>query len=151
MLYIGIAAGIFLLEMFLKNSVERRLSEGALLERCGGLLLLRNYHNKGAFLDIGRKARKLIAALSLFVTLVFTALFLLALGQKKTRLVKTGLALLLGGAYSNTYDRLRRKYVVDYFSFGVRWERLRRIVFNLSDFCIMIGAALAALAREENI
>ena len=151
MLYIGIAAGIFLLEMFLKNSVEKRLPEGALLERCGGLLLLRNYHNKGAFLDIGRKARKLIAALSLLVTLVFTALFLLSLGQKKTRLVKTGLALLLGGAYSNTYDRLRRKYVVDYFSFGVRWERLRRIVFNLSDFCIMIGAALAALAREENI
>ena len=49
-------------------------------------------------------------------------------------MLKTGLSLILGGAYSNTYDRLFRKYVVDYVSFEVRNPRLRNIVFNLSDF-----------------
>lgn len=64
------------------------------------------------------------------------------------RLLRVGLALLLGGAFSNTYDRLKRKYVVDYLSFGVRWKGLRRIVFNVSDFCILIGAMLSALGAD---
>ena len=45
-------------------------------------------------------------------------------------------------AIAYLYDRLKRKYVVDYFSFGVRWKWLSRIVFNLSDFGIMIGAMM---------
>ena len=59
------------------------------------------------------------------------------------------LALLLGGSFSNTYDRLRRKYVVDYLSFPVKWKWFRDIVFNISDFCIIIGALLAALGATR--
>lgn len=59
------------------------------------------------------------------------------------------MALLLGGAYSNTYDRLTRKYVVDYVSFPVKNARLRKIVFNVSDFCIMIGALLLAIGESK--
>ena len=66
-------------------------------------------------------------------------------------MMKTGLALLLGGALSNTYDRLKRKYVVDYFSFGVKWKRLRNIVFNISDFCILAGTLLTVLGQEETM
>ncbi|MCI8789255.1 MAG: signal peptidase II [Lachnospiraceae bacterium] len=50
-----------------------------------------------------------------------------------------------GGAFSNTYDRWKRRYVVDYLTFNVRWKPLGRVVFNLSDFCIMIGALCAVL------
>ncbi|MDE6319457.1 MAG: signal peptidase II, partial [Lachnospiraceae bacterium] len=46
-----------------------------------------------------------------------------------------------------TYDRLVRKYVVDYVSFPVRNPRIRRIVFNISDFCILIGALLMTFAQ----
>ena len=59
-----------------------------------------------------------------------------------------GLSVLLGGSFSNTYDRLKRKYVVDYFSFNVKCCGIRRIVFNISDFCIMIGAAMAVLGTS---
>lgn len=55
--------------------------------------------------------------------------------------------MILGGAYSNTYDRLFRKYVVDYVSFEVRNPRLRNIVFNLSDFGIMIGSCLLVISQ----
>ena len=51
---------------------------------------------------------------------------------------------MLGGAYSNTYDRLVRKYVVDYVSFRVP-GRLKKVIFNIGDFCIMIGALLCVL------
>jgi len=59
--------------------------------------------------------------------------------------LKMSMALLLGGAYSNLYDRMKREYVVDYFGFNVKNQKLRSIVFNISDFCIMIGAAVSAL------
>ena len=72
-------------------------------------------------------------------------MFLLTFTCKGSRLLKAGLAFLLGGAYSNTYDRLMRKYVVDYVSFPVKNKKIRNIVFNISDFCIAVGALLMVL------
>ena len=57
-------------------------------------------------------------------------------------LEKLGTALMTGGALSNTYDRVKRGYVVDYFSFKTRCKKLERITFNLGDFMIFTGAAL---------
>ncbi|WWR15310.1 signal peptidase II [Lachnospiraceae bacterium JLR.KK008] len=149
MIYIGIAAGIFLLELWIKNHVEACTAEGEEREVCKGALILRKYHNKGAFLDAGRQVRPLVAAASLVLTVCAAAVFALTLGQKGGRALKTGFALLLGGALSNTYDRLRRKYVVDYFSFGVTWKPLRKIVFNISDFCILIGTVIAVCNSDR--
>ena len=87
----------------------------------------------------------MVAVLSVALTLGLTVLFVLTFSCKGSRALKAGLAFLLGGAYSNTYDRLVRKYVVDYVSFPVKNARIRQIVFNLSDFCIMIGAFLMML------
>jgi signal peptidase II len=108
---------------------------------------VRKYHNKGAFLDAGEKHSLLVAALSLALTLALTVVFLLTFGMKGGSLLKTGLALLLGGAYSNTYDRLRRHYVVDYVSFPTKNKKIRNVVFNISDFCIAIGALCMVLAQ----
>ena len=94
---------------------------------------------------MGERVRPLIAFVSVLLSLVMTAVFVMTLGSRGSAVLKTGLALLLGGAYSNTYDRLRRKYVVDYFSFGVKWQKLRHVVFNLSDFCIAVGAMMLVL------
>ena len=148
MIYLGIVAGIFLLELFLKNYIEKHKEEHTEEKICGNLLLLRKYHNRGAFLDMGEKVRPLVAAVSTVLTVLIAVVFVMTLGQKGNGLLKTGLALLLGGAFSNTYDRLKRKYVVDYFSFNIKWKRLRRIVFNLSDFCILIGALIAVLGEK---
>lgn len=146
MVCIGIAAGIFLLELWIKNHIEKQGREGEAKPLLQGRLLLRQYHNRGAFLNMGEKVRPLVAAVSLCLTAAIGLLFLCTLGQRGHRLLKAGLTLLLGGAFSNTYDRLKRKYVVDYFSFGVRWKRLRQIVFNISDFCILIGTILVVFS-----
>ena len=76
---------------------------------------------------------------------ILTVVFIVSLGHRGNNLLRLGLSLLLGGAFSNTYDRLRRGYVVDYVSFPVKWQAFRKIVFNCSDFCIIIGALLSAL------
>lgn len=142
-----LAAGIFVLDLFLKNRIERKLEEGEIKPFCKGRLLIRKYHNTGAFLDLGAKKQGAVACLSLLLTLCMTMVFLSTFTFRGNSTLKAGLAFLLGGAYSNTYDRLVRKYVVDYISFPVRNPRIRRIVFNISDFCILIGALLMTVAQ----
>ena len=115
---------------------------------CKDTIRLRKYHNSGAFLNIMETKKKLLHAISIIFTLTISLFFLITLCTKGNKMLKLGLSLLLGGAFSNTYDRLSREYVVDYFSFCSPWESLNRIVFNISDFCIIIGTLLTVLASS---
>ena len=142
---VSLIAAVFVGDLCIKNYIERTGFEGATRKLGGGRLLIRKHHNRGAVLNAGQSRQKLVAALSLIMTVAAVIVFIGSLGQKGNNILRVGLALLLGGAFSNTYDRLKRKYVVDYFSFGVKWKRLRNIIFNLSDFCIIIGALTSAV------
>lgn len=144
-----LAVAIFILDLVIKNHIERTKTEGETESVCGDRLLLRKYHNRGAFLDIGERKSGFVSILSLLLTLGATVLFLVTFTYRGSGLLRVGLALLLGGAYSNTYDRLTRKYVVDYVSFPVKNQKIRNIVFNISDFCIMIGALLIVLGSTD--
>lgn len=149
MIFVGIAVLVFCVDFFVKRHMEKTLVEGEEKKRLGGFLRFRKHHNRGAFLNAGQARRPVVAAVSVLLTLAVTVLFICSLGTQGNVLLKTGLALLLGGAFSNTYDRLKRKYVVDYLSFGVKWKWLAQIIFNISDFCIIIGAFLAAFSAGD--
>ena len=144
---LGIIGAIFFGDLFAKNYFERNYAEGETKELLQGKILLRKYHNRGMMLNLGQRRRQVVAVISALLVAMTLALFAASLGQRGNTLLRVGLSLLLGGAFSNTYDRFRRKYVVDYLSFGVKWGWLRRIVFNLSDFCIMIGAIMITLGE----
>lgn len=144
MQYLAVILGIFGLEWKLKNHIERTKTQGRTEKKCGGFLLITKHHNRGAFLNAGEHRRKLIMILSVLLTVFLTFLFVLTLGRAGKRLLKWGLTLLLGGAYSNTYDRLVRKYVVDYVSFRLPFG-LERVIFNIGDFCIMAGAVMSVI------
>ena len=62
------------------------------------------------------------------------------------RLGRMGLAMVLGGGMSNYMDRRNKGYVTDYISFNVKNKDMRRMVFNLSDFCIAAGTVLWAVS-----
>ena len=143
--YLCIVALIFAGELGIKNYVENKRNAGEEKEICKGRILLRKYHNKGACMNLGEKKSNVVAGLSLILTAALALVLLFTLTRHGNGWLKAGLSLLLGGAFSNTYDRLKRKYVVDYFSFGVKWAPLRAIVFNISDFCILIGALIIAI------
>ncbi len=148
MQYLAVLLGIFGLELKIKNKIEETKKEGQTEERCGGFLLIRKHHNKGAFLNTGQHRPKLITAVSLLLTAVLSVFYIVTLGTAGKGLLKWGLTLLLGGAYSNTYDRLARKYVVDYVSFDLPFG-LKKIIFNIGDFCIMIGALVTAIGYSK--
>lgn len=146
MVYVMIIGSLFLCEWFIKNMTEAWGKEKEQKDIWGGRLYLTKYHNKGAFLNLGEKKKELIAVISVLLTVFCLLLFLFSFFQKGNALLKGGLSLLLGGAFSNTYDRLKRKYVVDYFGFRIKgFPGLSKVVFNLSDFFILTGAMLAAL------
>ena len=163
--YLTIISGIFFGEMWIKNRIEesgtdakgnvmKQRTEGEAPEPRtyrNGRILIRKYHNKGAMLNLGERRRPVVAAVSVALSAVMAAVFVCSLGQRGNRLLRLGLSLLLGGAFSSTYDRLKRRYVVDYLTFNVRWKPLRRVVFNLSDFCILIGALLAVISVPDDV
>ncbi|MGN1181307.1 MAG: signal peptidase II [Suilimivivens sp.] len=145
MQYLAVILGIFGLEGIIKKHIEETKTEGMEEEKCRGALLIRKHHNRGAFLNAGEENQKAVMVISVILTILLTFFYIMTLGNAGKGLLKWGLTFLLGGAYTNTYDRLTRKYVVDYVSFNVPFQWLRRIIFNIGDFCIMIGALLSVI------
>ena len=145
MLYLLFVILFILIESYLKNYVETHFSSKHHKLILRDKILLRKYHNEGAFLNMMEKKKKLLHAISIFFTFLIAFYFILTLFQRGNKILKAGLTLLLGGAFSNTYDRLTKSYVVDYFSFRTPFPAINNIVFNLSDFCIIIGAMLTIL------
>lgn len=149
MKWTGILIGVFLTDTILKSRAEKHLSDKAVREIAGDKILLRKLHNYGLACNLGEKHPKLIeqGTLAVWITMFLTWLRVLKkpLGKVQGILVRLGGALVLGGGLSNLNDRITKGYVTDYFSFNVKSEKLRRIVFNISDMCIAVGAVLAAL------
>ena len=149
MKWTGILTGVFLTDTILKSRAEKHLSDKAVREIAGDKILLRKLHNYGIACNMGEKHPKLIeqGTLAVWITMFLTWLRVLKkpLGKVQGILVRLGGALVLGGGLSNLNDRITKGYVTDYFSFNVKSEKLRRIVFNISDMCIAVGAVLAAL------
>ena len=55
--------------------------------------------------------------------------------------MKLGGTLIVAGGASNVYDRIKRKYVVDY----IYWKKLKSIIFNLSDVFIFLGTIIVMI------
>lgn len=132
----GLIAGVAVLDLSIKEYVEKHIEPGERRWLPGKAAVLKKVYNRGFALDtLDRHPRivKSISALMCAVCLTFAAL----LSQKKEKTVSAlGMSLIAGGAISNTWDRLKKGYVVDYLSFRTR------ITYNLGDFAIFAGAIL---------
>jgi len=64
--------------------------------------------------------------------------------EQHGRPARFGLALVLGGALGNIYDRLAYGFVVDYFDFS-----FFPAIFNVADAGITVGAVLLALGVKD--
>jgi signal peptidase II len=84
---------------------------------------------------IGLIVFSVVAALIVFVLLWLTG--------RTLSLTSAALALILGGALGNLYDRIRFHHVVDFLAVKIyhyNWPD-----FNVADSCIVIGACLLLL------
>lgn len=150
MLYGLISALIFGLDSKIKQEIEEKAEEGRVYPVCHNRLLIRKHHNRGVALNAFDSRQKLMAALSAGFTVFMALLGIEAFSDKQRSTAgKLGFAFVIGGALSNTLDRIKRGYVVDYVSFQVKWTKLKSIVFNISDFFIIGGAVLTALFGDQ--
>lgn len=138
-------AGILCGETVFKKYREENTQEKEYLD---GNVRIMTYHNYGAFLNSGEKRPFLVKLVSVILTLMISILFVLSFTKYGNRELRTGLAFLLGGAYSNTYDRIKKGFVTDYLNFPKMPGKLRTIVFNISDFCILIGCCLILIKQK---
>ena len=100
--------------------------------------LYRN-HNSGFCFEFLRQKPELVRMLPVCFTSAATGVLCFLMTKKGHRAEKAGYALIVSGALSNLCDRLKRGYVVDYFSFQPGF--LKKIVFNIGDLCIAAGGS----------
>ncbi|MFA9375974.1 MAG: signal peptidase II [Lachnotalea sp.] len=145
MIYFIISTAVFALDFVIKHLVETKLEYNKPEKKLKDTLIIRKIYNRGGALNALDSKQEFVAGFSAALTFsIFVAQFLL-MSKKGAHVLKLGLSFVLGGAASNVYDRIIRKYVVDYFSFNTKFKKLKDIVFNISDMFIFIGTALAAL------
>ena len=98
-------------------------------------------HNTGAAFSFLAGASGWQREFFIGVTVVISALLLWMLRKNHTnRILGVALALVLGGAFGNLYDRVAHGFVVDFIqlhAFGYAWP-----AFNVADSAICVGAAL---------
>ena len=150
MKWIGIALAIVLGDGAVKKCAEKKLADGRTKDLFGGRIRLELLHNPGVALGVLAKNGKAVLVLNAALLGAAAAEFAEVLKSERGSVTKIGLALLIGGGASNLIDRLERGYVTDYFSIqagqadhtdhaGARFQKLKNIVFNISDFCIFAG------------
>lgn len=145
MVYAGIVAVLFAGDFFLKRQVDKRIEKEERKEICNGKIIVRKYYNKGAALNFMEKSPKVLRTVCGGMILMLGIIWYLLLRNKKNPAVLLGISMILGGGASNLYDRITRGHVVDYFSFRTPWERLNRVVFNISDMFIFLGSILIVI------
>ena len=145
MVYAGIVAVLFAGDFFLKKQVDKKIEKEEKKEICNGKIVVRKYYNKGGALNFMEKSPKVLRTVCGGIILVLGVLWYLLLRNKKNPGILLGISMILGGGASNLYDRITKGIVVDYFSFRSPWERLNRVVFNISDMFIFLGSILMVL------
>ena len=128
-----VATIVFLADFFIKGYLRSQFPFQSIPVIKNVLHITLVFNPGAAFGILQRNTAFLIYAGIVFILLFF---ILMKKENKKSTLFLIACGLIVGGAFSNLWDRLYLGYVVDYIDFRV-WP-----VFNISDACITIGAGL---------
>lgn len=145
LLLISITTSLMLLDIALKSIIEGYLARGEERTACQGKVILRKAYNRGFFLNVLEDRSEVVKYTSAYAAVILTIYQLLTLIGKKHGVKKIGLSLITAGAWSNTFDRWLRGYVIDYVGFQTKWKKITDMTFNLADFFIGAGGILLLL------
>lgn len=153
------SAIVCLLDSAVKYEAEKRLCNGSEKYLFKGRVKLKLHHNHGAMLNFNGRDPRAVKIMSCGLTGALISSYILNVISGKGSGRLKALSLIIGGAASNTLDRVNKGFVTDYVSFPFIGDRLSRvlgkragkyiggIVFNISDFFI-IGGTLFLMIRE---
>ncbi len=141
--WFGISAIVVAVDLYTKSLVQKAFSYGEHFTVTSFFDLVR-YHNEGAafsFLaNAGGWQKWFFTVITAIAVIVITYLLV---KHHVEKLFCSGLALVLGGAIGNLYDRLTLGYVVDFLYFHI--DDLYWPAFNIADSAICAGVGLLLL------
>lgn len=138
--WLVLALIVVLLDQWTKGLVEAALAYGERVPVLPVFNLTLAYNPGAAFsflADAGGWQRWFFTAVALVASVVILAWLVTLKGQ---RWVAAALALVLGGALGNLWDRLAHGHVVDFLDF--HWAGWHFPAFNLADSAITVGAVI---------
>ena len=98
--------------------------------------------NRGAafgMLDEHRWVFMVVSTVAIVLLLFYMFKF-----SEKSKLLRAGLSLIIGGGIGNMIDRVAYGYVVDFIDFYA-FPEVWMWVFNVADACVCVGAGVVAL------
>lgn len=138
-----ISALVIVCDRLTKNWIVHHIRPGYSIPVIPGVFRLSHVLNTGAAFSLMETWNPAYVRLGLVTFSAIAAVIVLALlwhiGRTIT-LSAVALALILGGAIGNLYDRVRFHHVVDFLAVNIyhyHWPD-----FNVADSCIVIGACL---------
>ncbi|MEF9942341.1 MAG: signal peptidase II [Lachnospiraceae bacterium] len=134
------------IDLYLKSRVEKTIPLGKETMRFQGKIIVRHVHNHGMFLNLMDTHPVIVRGLSVILGVILVCYEGILFLKDGKALEKIGIAIFIGGAASNIYDRVKRGYVVDYFGVGTKHHKLSNVTFNLGDLCIFLGGIMVVLA-----
>ncbi|WAM30607.1 signal peptidase II [Caldicellulosiruptor naganoensis] len=126
----------FLADQLAKFLIEKYFPLGYSKEMLKHLLWVTYVQNTGGAFSIleGKQFIFILVSIILIISLFWLLIF-----KKLSNQTKLSIALILGGALGNLFDRIFRGYVVDFIDIKVI------PVFNIADMCITVGVFVLAL------
>jgi len=141
-----LSAFVILCDRLSKNAIVHRIRPGYDIPIIPGVFRLSHVINTGAAFSLLENAPPNAVRIGLIVFSVVAALVVFVMiwiTGRAFSLTSVALALILGGALGNLYDRIRLHHVVDFLA--VRIYHYNWPDFNVADSCIVIGACLLLL------
>ncbi|MBC7804506.1 MAG: lipoprotein signal peptidase [Candidatus Parcubacteria bacterium] len=135
-----LAAAVLVLDRFSKALVLESLAPGESRPITGFFNLVLVFNTGAAFSFLAGERGWQTFLFAGIATVASVVISYLIVKNREKRLFCCGLALILGGALGNLYDRLVYGKVVDFLDFhlqGWHWP-----AFNVADSAIMVGAAI---------
>ncbi|MGH9616527.1 MAG: signal peptidase II [Acidobacteriaceae bacterium] len=139
-----ISVAVVVADRLSKQWIIHHIISGQEITIIPGFFHLSHVYNNGAafslFADTPSpdKIRWMLIGFSLIAIAIVLAVFWRA--GRRVSVTSVALALVLGGAIGNLYDRLAYRYVIDFLAFNIFGYHYPD--FNVADSCIVIGAIL---------
>lgn len=130
----------FWIDQKTKNIAEAELDESVQVI-CKGKVRLSKVYNEGAFLGFLGNHKSFLMGINIIAVSLLAIVYVYIAFTKGAHLLKAGIALMIGGALGNIYDRIVRKKVVDFFSLWFKPS----VYYNIADFCVFIGGFLIVI------
>jgi signal peptidase II len=140
------SALVILLDRLSKTWIIHHIRPGSAIAIIPGVFRLTHVLNTGAAFSLLENLPPYRVRIGLIVFSVLAAILVFAMLWRVGRtftLTSIALALILGGALANLYDRIRYHHVVDFLEVHIvhyHWPD-----FNVADSCIVIGACFLIL------